>query len=55
MSINFENLDSYEALEEILNWKRTKQKRHKENDRLDVEISRKNHRNGKSYKRKQIY
>lgn len=58
MSINFENLDSYEALEEILNWKRTKQKRHKENDRLDVEINMRNlfdklnKKNGKSNKRK---
>ena len=52
MSVNFENLDSYEALEEILKWKRTKQKRHKAKDRLDVEISRKNQKNGKSYKRK---
>ena len=39
MSVNFENLDSYEALEEILNWKRTKQKRHKTKDKIDVEIS----------------
>ena len=43
MTVNFENLDSYEALEEILNWKRTKQKRHKTKDRIDVEISIKNH------------
>ena len=48
MSVNFENLDSYEALEEILNWKRTKQKRRKAKDRLDVEISRKNHKKWKT-------
>lgn len=48
MSVNFENLDSYEALEEILNWKRTKQKRHKAKDRLDVEISRKNQKKWKT-------
>ena len=29
MSVNFENLDSYEALEEILKWKRNKPKRNK--------------------------
>lgn len=39
MSINFENLDSYEALEEILNWKRNKSKRIKTKDRIDVEIN----------------
>lgn len=39
MSVNFKNLDSYEALEEILKWKRTKPKRNKTKDRIDVEIS----------------
>ena len=38
MSINFKNLDSYEALEEILKWKRTKPKRNKTKDKIDVEI-----------------
>ena len=52
MTVNFENLDSYEALEEILNWKRTKQKRCKAKDRLDIEISRKIRKNGKPNKRK---
>lgn len=42
MSVNFNNLDSYEALEEILKWKRTKPKRNKTKDRIDVEISVKN-------------
>lgn len=42
MSVNFENLYSYEALEEILKWKRTKQKRHKAKDRLDAEINKRN-------------
>ena len=39
MSVNFENLDSYEALEEILKWKRNKSKRNKTKDRIDVELS----------------
>ena len=39
MSVNFKNLGSYEALEEILKWKRTKPKRNKTKDRIDVEIS----------------
>lgn len=39
MSVNFKNLDSYEALEEILKWKRTKPKRNKTKDKIDVEIS----------------
>ena len=39
MPVNFNNLDSYEALEEILKWKRTKPKRNKTKDRIDVEIS----------------
>ena len=39
MSINFKNLDSYEALEEILKWKRSKPKRNKAKDKIDVEIS----------------
>ena len=39
MSVNFNNIDSYEALEEILKWKRTKPKRNKTKDRIDVEIS----------------
>ena len=42
MSVNFNNLDSYEALEEILKWKRTKPKRNKTKDSIDVEISVKN-------------
>ena len=39
MPVNFKNIDSYEALEEILKWKRTKPKRNKTKDRIDVEIS----------------
>ena len=39
MSVNFKNLGSYEALEEILKWKRTKPKRNKTKDRIDIEIS----------------
>ena len=39
MSINFKNLDSYEALEEILKWKRTKPKRNKTKDKIDIELS----------------
>ena len=39
MSINFKNLDSYEALEEILKWKRTKPQRHKTKDRIEIELS----------------
>lgn len=39
MSVNFNNIDSYEALEEILKWKRTKPKRNKAKDKIDVEIS----------------
>lgn len=42
MSVNFENLDSYEALEEILKWKRNKPKRNKIKDRINVEISLRN-------------
>lgn len=42
MSVNFKNLDSYEALEEILKCKRNKPKRNKTKDRIDVEISVKN-------------
>ena len=39
MSVNFKNLDSYEALEEILKLKRTKSKRNKAKDKIDAEIS----------------
>ena len=39
MPFNLKNLDSYEALEEILKWKRNKSKRNKTKDRIDVEIS----------------
>ena len=39
MPVNFNNIDSYEALEEILKWKRTKPKRNKIKDKIDVEIS----------------
>ena len=39
MSVNFNNIDSYEAIEEILKWKRTKPKRNKTKNRIDVEIS----------------
>ena len=39
MSINFKNLDSYEALEEILKLKRNKSKRIKAKDRINVELS----------------
>ena len=39
MPVNFNNLDSYEALEEILKWKRTKPKRNKAQDMIDVELS----------------
>ena len=39
MSVNFNNIDSYEALEEIIKWKRTKPKRNKTKDKIDVEIS----------------
>lgn len=39
MSVNFKNLGSYEALEEILKWKRNKPKRNKIKDKIDVEIS----------------
>ena len=39
MPVNFKNIDSYEALEEILKWTRTKPKRNKTKDRIDVEIS----------------
>ena len=39
MSINFENLDSYETLEEILKWKRNKSKRIKTKDMIDIEIN----------------
>ena len=39
MSINFKNLDSYEALEEILKWKRNKPKRNKAKDKIDIELS----------------
>ena len=42
MPFNFKNLDSYEALEEILKWKRNKPKRNKAKDRIDVEISLRN-------------
>lgn len=42
MSVNFENLDSYEALEEILKWKRNKPKRNKTKDKIDVDISLRN-------------
>lgn len=56
MSVNFENLYSYEALEEILKWKRTKSKSHKVKDRLDAEINKinsfKRSKNGKPNKRK---
>lgn len=58
MPINLENIDSYEALEEILKWKRTKHKGYKVNDRVDVEINIRNlfdkinKKNGKSNKRK---
>ena len=39
MPVNFNNIDSYEALEEILKWKRTKPKRNKTKDRIDIELS----------------
>lgn len=58
MQVNLKNLDSYEVLEEILKWKRTKHKGHKVNDRVDVEINIRNlfdnlnKKNGKSNKRK---
>ena len=39
MLVNFNNIDSYEALEEILKWKRNRPKRNKTKDRIDVEIS----------------
>ena len=39
MPVNFKNLDSYEALEEILKWKRTKPKRNKTKDKIDIELS----------------
>ena len=39
MPVNFKNLYSYEALEEIIKWKRTKPKRNKAQDRIDVELS----------------
>lgn len=39
MPVNFNNIDSYEALEEILKWKRNRPKRNKTKDRIDVEIS----------------
>ena len=39
MPVNFKNLDSYEALEEIIKWKRTKPKRNKAQDGIDVELS----------------
>ena len=42
MSVNFKNFDSYEALEEILKWKRTKPKRNKTKDNIDIELSIKN-------------
>ena len=58
MQVNLKNLDSYDVLEEILKWKRTKRKGHKVNDRVDVEINMRNlfdkinKKNGKSNKRK---
>lgn len=58
MQVNLKNLDSYDVLEEILKWKRTKHKGHKVNDRVDVEINMRNlfdtlnKKNGKSNKRK---
>ena len=58
MQVNLKNLDSYDVLEEILKWKRTKHKGHKVNDRADVEIKIRNlfdkinKKNGKSNKRK---
>ena len=39
MPVNFNNIDSYEALEEILKWKRTKPKRNKTKDKIDIELS----------------
>ena len=45
MPVNFNNIDSYEALEEILKWKRNKPKRNNIKDKIDVNY-------GKSYKRK---
>ena len=39
MSVNLKNLGSYEALEEILKWKRTKPKRNKTKDRIEIELS----------------
>ena len=39
MSVNFKNIGSYEALEEILKWKRTKPKRNKTKDKIDIELS----------------
>lgn len=38
MSVNFNNIDSYEALEEILKWKRTKPKRNKTKDKIELSI-----------------
>lgn len=39
MPVNFNNIDSYEALEEILKWKRNKPKRNKIKDRIEIELS----------------
>ena len=43
MPVNFNNIDSYEALEEILKWKRNKPKRkpkrNKVKDKIDIELS----------------
>lgn len=39
MSVNFSNMDSYEALEEILKWKRKRKPKRKIKDKIEVEIS----------------
>ena len=44
MPLDFENLDSYEVLEEILKWKRTKPKRNNIKDKIDVNYGKPNKR-----------
>ena len=39
MPVNFNNMDSYEALEEILKWKRKRKSKRKIKDKIEVEIS----------------
>lgn len=39
MPVNFNNMDSYEALEEILKWKRKRKPKRKAKDKIEVEIS----------------